>query len=540
MKRINYKSDFDFILRLLTCAADGKNEDVGWPDYDWTAIFYTSSKANSYTASCIGGVCANCFNDNGQIHVVFNSHRLGAGILQMEFKAELPDGIYPDTERRIVVPMPLDIELVRGCAPCPTAAEIEATLPYIKGDKGEPFTYDDLTEAQKTELQRPATEAAESVSKLEAKVSQAAESVSKLEAKVSQAEALRKDAEQTRISNENSRTSAENDRVRDENIRKANETSRQSDETSRQSNETARVEAETARAEEFATWENEIDSKADRTELSNVLAESTDDGVILKERGTGEVMYPQTLASLVHTSDGGNVDEGLEKAKFKVFVDMWNQAWKVNGVEYGRYDPENAPDAEHPFMGNDIWMTYEEALAVLSVPVKNGEELQRCYAYTTLRPRTNICFVESLNYTDYDLSFFATGQTELETARITHNSNGIRCKTATIMFSGCIKLTDVFGIMIDLSKSVWTNTFHHCYRLKEVRIKGLLHDISFEDSPPLSYESISYLVANAANTGPITITVHADVYAKLTGESNTEWHQVLLDAAEKQITFATT
>lgn len=283
-----------------------------------------------------------------------------------------------------------------------------------------------------------------------------------------------------------------------------------------------------------------LQGKADRTELSNVLAESTDDGVILKERGTGEVMYPQTLASLVHTSDGGNVDEGLEKAKFKVFVDMWNQAWKVNGVEYGRYDPENAPDAEHPFMGNDIWMTYEEALAVLSAPVKNGEELQRCYAYTTLRPRTNICFVESSNYIDYDLSFFATGQTELETARITHNSNGIRCKTAAAMFSGCIKLTDVFGIMIDLSKSVWTNTFHHCYRLKEVRIKGLLHDISFEDSPPLSYESISYLVANAANTGSITITVHADVYAKLTGESNTEWHQVLLDAAEKQITFATT
>lgn len=273
---------------------------------------------------------------------------------------------------------------------------------------------------------------------------------------------------------------------------------------------------------------------------------------ILKERGTGDVLYPQTMASLVHTSDGGNVDEGLEKAKFKVFVDMWNQAWKVNGVEYGRYDPENAPDAEHPFMGNDIWMTYEEALAVLSAPVKNGEELQRCYAYTTLRPRTNICFVESSNYIDYDLSFFATGQTELETARITHNSNGIRCKTATVMFSGCIKLTDVFGIMIDLSENAWTNTFHHCYRLKEVRIKGLLHDISFEDSLPLSYESISYLVANAANTGSITITVHADVYAKLTGditnaaaadltaEEAAQWQALAVAAGGKQITFATT
>ena len=49
---------------------------------------------------------------------------------------------------------------------------------------------------------------------------------------------------------------------------------------------------------------------------------------ILTERGTGEVMYPQTLASLVHTADGGNVEEGLEKAKFALFVDMWNSnAW---------------------------------------------------------------------------------------------------------------------------------------------------------------------------------------------------------------------
>lgn len=38
----------------------------------------------------------------------------------------------------------------------------------------------------------------------------------------------------------------------------------------------------------------------------------------------------------------------------------------------------------------------------------------------------------------------------------------------------------------------------------------------------------------------ITITVHPSVYSKLTDESNTEWHKVLLDAAEKNITFATT
>lgn len=46
-------------------------------------------------------------------------------------------------------------------------------------------------------------------------------------------------------------------------------------------------------------------------------------------------------------------------------------------------------------------------------------------------------------------------------------------------------------------------------------------------------------MANAANTSAITITVHPDVYAKLTDESNAEWYAVLTAAAAKNITFAT-
>ena len=64
-------------------------------------------------------------------------------------------------------------------------------------------------------------------------------------------------------------------------------------------------------------------------------------------------------------------------------------------------------------------------------------------------------------------------------------------------------------------------------------------DIDIRRSSKLSYPSVAYMVANAANTAAITITVHPDVYAKLTDESNAEWHKVLLDAAGKQITFIT-
>ena len=47
------------------------------------------------------------------------------------------------------------------------------------------------------------------------------------------------------------------------------------------------------------------------------------------------------------------------------------------------------------------------------------------------------------------------------------------------------------------------------------------------------------MVENAANTKAITITVHKDVFAKLTDEANTDWHQVLTDATNNNITFAT-
>lgn len=128
--RINYRSDFDFILRLVDC----EGREVGFPPYDWTARVYTGIKANAFVASCIGGVCTGCYNDNGRIHVVCDGHRLTPGRLNVEFVAELPEGIYPDGGRRHVTPVPLDIELVTGAGCCPSDIEVEAVIPYATID----------------------------------------------------------------------------------------------------------------------------------------------------------------------------------------------------------------------------------------------------------------------------------------------------------------------------------------------------------------------------------------------------------------------
>lgn len=84
------------------------------------------------------------------------------------------------------------------------------------------------------------------------------------------------------------------------------------------------------------------------------------------------------------------------------------------------------------------------------------------------------------------------------------------------------------------------NIFYNAAKLEDFRLVGLWGSISLQWSPLVNLESFAYMIEHASNTSPITITVHADVYAKITDEANAEWHALLAAAAEKNITFATT
>ena len=158
MKKINYKSDFDFIAKLTATNANGESVEVGFPDYDFELIITSGCNGystRSFVASSIGGVTKNCFNDNGQLHIVCDNHKLNVGELFGEFKAYLPNDIYPDGTQLNVEPQSLGIELVVGASDTPTTAEIEFVLPYAKGekgDKGDPFTYADFTPEQLASL----------------------------------------------------------------------------------------------------------------------------------------------------------------------------------------------------------------------------------------------------------------------------------------------------------------------------------------------------------------------------------------------------
>lgn len=127
--KINFKSDFDFLLRLK----DTEGNEVLPSGCDWTADIFTDSLAEPFRVSCIGGRCTNCFIDDGRIHVVCNSHNLRPGMLKAEFRTWLPDNIFPDGSRTVVSPVPLGIELVRGAGDAASSADVALVPPFVRG-----------------------------------------------------------------------------------------------------------------------------------------------------------------------------------------------------------------------------------------------------------------------------------------------------------------------------------------------------------------------------------------------------------------------
>lgn len=117
-------------------------------------------------------------------------------------------------------------------------------------------------------------------------------------------------------------------------------------------------------------------------------------------------------------------------------------------------------------------------------------------------------------------------------------STFVRFSDCTFLFYGCQKLVTIVGGMT-FENSNNNAAFQLCKSLQNIRIKQLRYNVNLKDNPLLTLESFQYLVENATNTSAITVTVHADVYAKLTDPQQADWYAVNTAAQGKQISFAT-
>lgn len=91
------------------------------------------------------------------------------------------------------------------------------------------------------------------------------------------------------------------------------------------------------------------------------------------------------------------------------------------------------------------------------------------------------------------------------------------------VFYKCEKLKSIYGKLDVSSVTVFTNVFYNCYALEDVEfVEGSIHyDIDFKYSSLLSDVSIQSIVdglADLTGSDAQTLTVHADVEARMTEE----------------------
>lgn len=312
------------------------------------------------------------------------------------------------------------------------------------------------------------------------------------------------------------------------------------------------VDLETRLANQKQAADNMLKEYAKKTEVTQALA------------GKQDALTP--TADLQITAD--NIIGLTEKGKMRVFIDMFNARCvatsssnpnTIKRLTFGKYDPENAPDAQHPFYLNKLWLTYEEAIEPMRVPdVATGDQTNSTFQYVKART----LFPISVNGT---LRGICQNMHKLETVRfvdyyIINNGNNpdeslIRITSTRGMFERCENLREIMGILQlpsgdDMGVHFY-NAFSNCISLETIWLHSIQLDTRLNYCKSLKLECFAYMIEHAANTKSITITVHADVYAKLTGDATNEaagalteeeaaaWQQVLADAVAKNISFAT-
>ena len=293
----------------------------------------------------------------------------------------------------------------------------------------------------------------------------------------------------------------------------------------------------------------------------------------LKERGTGAVIYPQTIPSQVIFPDGTDLNDALESqsnvtgvptekrieaieptlvtealrkvpqsltpeeqvqvkdnlgiSKMELFCDMFNAAAGTDG--YARI-----VDGEFDCKLNKLQLTYEEALNVyLDGPSQNT--IGQSFASDNFVMDVEVANLSTLNTS----AFFSAYP-----INIYHKPFGYA------------KLKKIIGAIDFHFANNKINWFVGAVNLEEVEIRRLAYSIDLSSCGKLNLHSFQTMITRANSDAdskihPRVITVHPDSYAKLTGDTTNaaaaalteeelaQWMQIVTDAAAKKITFIT-
>lgn len=220
----------------------------------------------------------------------------------------------------------------------------------------------------------------------------------------------------------------------------------------------------------------------------------------------------------------------------RLFIAQWNAACG----KYGRYNP----DTGYFELNGLTDITYEEAILIYS-KWSNSNLIRE--QYWGAKIRTNI--PQPLrDVVNAESAFYGSS---IEVVNLTYTSTGwVRCSLQGGIFRQCQHLKRIITPLENPGQG--SLDFENCRSLEEVRIKNSQpKDLYLSACSKLSFDSVDYIIRNGTSKG-FTVHVHKDVYAKLTGDTTNaaasalteeelaQWQQLIVDAAEKQITFVTT
>lgn len=334
------------------------------------------------------------------------------------------------------------------------------------------------------------------------------------------AEDNRVKAEQSRVESESNRVKAENTRVEKEIERQTAENTRDTNEQSRKESETNRVKAEEGRVTEFNRLKAESETAtSNATEQANYAKQQGDNvaGTVeeIKTAQEGLVTSVNDLTTVLNTQQGNR--------------SLYVAAGAVYNEKTGFYELNGLTDIT------------EEQMKVIYVQTNHMDHIENMNdVFSGLNFRTNLGFkqVRRTNNRTFSLKSAFRENANLEVLKLGDSTNDnwvMKCSDIQDFVTYCSNLKEIIGY---IECPVVVN-FLGTSLLEEIRFKNIVRNFGIKDSPLISLESLQYLITNAANTSPITVTVHADVYAKIQDETNAEWHALIETAAAKQITFAT-
>lgn len=242
--------------------------------------------------------------------------------------------------------------------------------------------------------------------------------------------------------------------------------------------------------------------------------------------------YP-TLKSHFHPITGEDIyatRDDLSKSKKDLFIDLWNEACirreKATTMVYGKYNEETGFFELNGLLD----LSYDNAIEIYNRGRMTNSDANRTYAVSKIR--TNIPPLTSsaaivMEYTCAD-------SPELEV----FNGGAGWSTPSSYAFGSCPKLKRVFGIGILCNA---TTAYFQCYMLEDVEFIYLANNVNpnFKDCPLLNLDTFRRIEKAKNFDNPLTVTVHPDVFAKLTDPENAEWYQLNQDATEKNIQFAT-